>query len=193
MAKKVTAGRDYLGSIAPQFAAINDDVLFGEVWSREQQLSPHDRSMITIAGCMGAGVLDQSLQSHIATAKQNGVTKEEIVEVITQMAFYTGWPKAWAAFQYVLETYAEDNAEEVETHRFGEHYKYDDPDHFNGPVWLREIKPFGDDHYIADCVLFPPGVRNHWHIHAVEQTLFVIRGRGWYVEEGKEPRVYFAR
>lgn len=106
--KKVTAGRDYLGDFAPKFAELNDDVLFGEVWSREQQLSPRDRSLITVSALMAMGILDQSLQGHLARAKENGATKEEIVEVITHLAFYSGWPKAWAAFAMAKEVFVEE-------------------------------------------------------------------------------------
>lgn len=105
MAQKVTAGKDYLGDFAPQFAELNDSILFGEVWSREEQLSPRDRSLITVSALMGAGILDKSFQGHLERAKDNGVTKAEIIEVITQLAFYTGWPKAWAAFSMAKETY----------------------------------------------------------------------------------------
>lgn len=108
MAKqKVTAGRDYLGDFAPKFAELNDDVLFGEVWSREEQLSARDRSLITVSALMASGILDQSLQGHLVRAKENGITKEEIVEVITHLAFYAGWPKAWAAFYLAKEVFAE--------------------------------------------------------------------------------------
>lgn len=86
MSEKVTAGRDYLGAFAPQFAAMNDDVLFGQVWSREKELAPRDRSLITVAALMGAGITDTSMKGHLEKAKENGVTKEEIVEVITQLA-----------------------------------------------------------------------------------------------------------
>ncbi|TRZ39579.1 carboxymuconolactone decarboxylase family protein [Niallia circulans] len=101
--KKQTAGREYLGNLAPQFAALNDDVLFGEVWSREEQLSPRDRSMITIAALMGSGIFDRSFNDHIVKGLENGITKEEIVELITHLAFYTGWPKAWSAFAITKE------------------------------------------------------------------------------------------
>ena len=63
--EKITAGRDALGEFAPQFAHFNDDILFGEVWSREERLSPRDRSLITVAALMGSGILDSSLQHHI--------------------------------------------------------------------------------------------------------------------------------
>lgn len=102
---KVTAGREALGEFAPQFAGFNDDVLFGQVWSREKQLSLRDRSMITVSALMASGILDSSLKFHIANAKKNGVTKEEMVELLTQLAFYAGWPKAWAAFRMAKEVY----------------------------------------------------------------------------------------
>lgn len=106
-AKKIvqTAGRDRLGAFAPDFARYNDDILFGEVWSRNDILSLHDRSIVTISALIAGGVIDSSLQYHIATAKQNGVTKEEMVEIITQLGFYAGWPKAWAAFNMAKEVY----------------------------------------------------------------------------------------
>ncbi len=103
--KKVTAGRDYLGDFAPKFAEINDDILFGQVWSREEQLSAKDRSMITVSALMAMGILDQSLKTHLVKAKENGITKDEIVEVITHVAFYAGWPKAWAVFHLAKEVF----------------------------------------------------------------------------------------
>lgn len=107
--KKVTAGRDALGEFAPKFAELNDDVLFGEVWSREDKLYPRDRSMITVSALMASGILDSSLKYHISHAKENGVTKEEMSEMITHLAFYAGWPKAWAAFNMAKEIYSEED------------------------------------------------------------------------------------
>ena len=106
--EKVTAGHDALGEFAPKFAELNDDVLFGEVWSREDKLSPRDRSLITVTALMASGVLDSSLQYHMQKAKENGVTKEEMSEALTQLAFYASWPKAWAAFCMAKEVYAEE-------------------------------------------------------------------------------------
>lgn len=100
---KVTAGRDVLGEFAPKFAELNDDVLFGEVWSREKELSARDRSLVTVTALLASGILDSSLQFHLQTAKTNGITKEEIVEILTHIAFYVGWPKAWAAFRLAKE------------------------------------------------------------------------------------------
>ena len=105
MAEKVTAGHDALGEFAPKFAELNDDVLFGEVWSREEQLSTRDRSIVTVTALMASGVLDGSLQHHIERAKTNGVTADEMAEVLTHAAFYAGWPKAWAAFRMAKDIY----------------------------------------------------------------------------------------
>lgn len=105
MADKVTAGRDVLGDFAPKFAELNDDVLFGQVWSREEQLSPRERSLATVTAVMSSGVLDSSLQTHIAKAKDNGVSAKEMAELLTHVAFYAGWPKAWAALRLAKEVY----------------------------------------------------------------------------------------
>lgn len=101
---KQTAGRDNLGKLAPKFAELNDDVLFGEVWSREDKLSLRDRSMITISALMAQGLFTQ-LEAHFMLGKEHGITKEEAVEIVTQLAFYTGWPKAWSAFALINEVY----------------------------------------------------------------------------------------
>ena len=106
--EKQTAGRDNLGKLAPKFAELNDDVLFGEIWSREDKLNPRDRSMITIAGLFGKGIVDGPFESHIAMGKAHGITKTEIVEVIMQLAFYCGWPLGWKAFPIVDKIYGED-------------------------------------------------------------------------------------
>lgn len=103
----VTAGRDELGEFAPKFAELNDDVLFGEIWSRKDKLSVRDRSIVTVVALVSSGILDSSLRFHLNNAKDCGVTKEEIVEVLTHAAFYVGWPKAWAAFRMAKEVWEE--------------------------------------------------------------------------------------
>ncbi len=108
--KKQTAGRDALGKFAPKFAELNDDVLFGEVWSREDQLSLRDRSIVTVTVLMAKGIFDHSLKHHLANAKNNGVTAEEMAEIITHAAFYAGWPNAWAVFTLAKAVYGEDSA-----------------------------------------------------------------------------------
>lgn len=103
-----TAGREQLGEFAPDFARYNDEILFGEVWSKNDVLSLHDRSMITVSTLIASGIIDGSLKYHITNAKNNGVTKAEMAELITQVAFYGGWPKAWAAFNYAKEMYTDE-------------------------------------------------------------------------------------
>ena len=93
MAVKQTAGRDSLGEFAPKFAELNDDVLFGEVWSREDKLSLRDRSLVTVVSLMSQGLVDSSFQFHLMSAKKNGITKTEIAEILTHAAFYAGWQK----------------------------------------------------------------------------------------------------
>lgn len=108
MAVKQTAGRDALGEFAPKFAELNDDVLFGEVWSREGQLSLRDRSLVTVVALMAQGLTDESFRYHLAEAKKNGITKEEIAEVVTHAAFYCGRPKAWAVFRMAKDVWGEE-------------------------------------------------------------------------------------
>ena len=98
MSVKQTAGRDSLGEFAPKFAELNDDVLFGEVWSREDKLSLRDRSLVTVVSLLSQGLVDSSFRYHLMSAKNNGISRQEIAEIITHAAFYAGWPKAWAAF-----------------------------------------------------------------------------------------------
>ena len=103
---KQTAGRNQIGDFAEKFAELNDDVLFGEVWSREDKLSLRDRSLVTICVFMGKGLVDNSLKYHIQNAKNNGITLSEMAEIVTHAAFYAGWPNAWAVFNLVKEVYA---------------------------------------------------------------------------------------
>ncbi|MFD1430761.1 carboxymuconolactone decarboxylase family protein [Lacticaseibacillus mingshuiensis] len=104
---KQTAGRDQLGELAPQFAALNDDVLFGEVWAKTDELSARDRSLITCASLMSQGLFPQ-LEAHLRIGKTNGLTEKEMVAMITHLAFYAGWPKAWSAFSLVKNVYEEE-------------------------------------------------------------------------------------
>lgn len=108
MAVKQTAGRTALGEFAPKFAELNDDVLFGQVWSREDKLSLKERSLITVVALLSQGLTDTSFVHHLESAKANGITKSEIAEIITHAAFYAGWPKAWAAFRLAKDIWKED-------------------------------------------------------------------------------------
>ena len=100
-----TAGRTQLGEFAPEFAHLNDDILFGEVWSRNDLLSLRDRSLVTLTCLISQGLTDSSLTYHLQTAKANGITRTEISEIITHIAFYAGWSKAWAAFRLAKDVW----------------------------------------------------------------------------------------
>ena len=102
-----TAGRNALGEFAPEFAHFNDDVLFGENWNNED-IDLKTRCIITVVALMSSGVTDLSLKYHLENAKNNGVTAREIAAVITHVAFYAGWPKAWAVFNMAKEVWKED-------------------------------------------------------------------------------------
>ena len=186
--KKQTAGREGLGEFAPKFAQLNDDVLFGEVWSREDKLSLRDRSIVTLCVFMGKGLVDNSLKYHLINAKNNGVTKEEMAEIITHVAFYAGWPNAWAVFNMAKEVYADDATPANHGGFFGmgepnvAYAKY-----FKGNSYLKPLAKT-DNISIAN-VTFEPGCRNNWHIHHATsgggQILICVEGQGWYQEEGK--------
>ncbi len=107
MTIKQTAGRDALGNFAPDFAHFNDDVLFGENWNIPD-ISLKTRSLITVVALMAQGITDNSLAYHIENAKAHGVTQKEMAAAITHVAFYAGWPKAWATFNLAKEVYADE-------------------------------------------------------------------------------------
>lgn len=103
MSKEPSAARKLMGDIAPKLVDLTDDVLYGDVWERPQ-LSKRDRSLATVAALIAMNRPDQ-LRFHLAFALQNGVTKEELIEVITHLAFYSGWPNAVSAVLIAKEVF----------------------------------------------------------------------------------------
>ena len=194
MAIRQTAGRDALGKFAPKFAELNDDVLFGEIWSREAQLSLRDRSLVTVTALMAQGLTDTAFQYHLQSAKKNGITKEEIAEILTHAAFYAGWPKAWAAFRMAKEVWAEDTegADAETRHANAMIFPIGQPNdqyaqYFIGKSYLA---PISTEQVGIYNVTFEPGCRNNWHVHHAKtgggQILIGVAGRGFYQEWGKE-------
>lgn len=187
---KQTAGRDQLGGFAPKFAELNDDVLFGEIWSREGALSLKMRSILTISALVSKGMIDSSFQFHLTSAKKNGVTRDEMAEILTHLAFYAGWPNAWAAFRAAVEVYQGDSGGDGGLFGLGEpNEAY--AQYFTGSSYLNPLTDPGQTLFLAN-VTFEPGCRNNWHIHHAErgggQMLVCVSGRGWYQEWGQEPR-----
>lgn len=194
MITKQTAGRDSLGEFAPKFAELNDDVLFGQVWSREEKLSLRDRSLVTVTALMAQGLVDSSFQYHLQSAKNNGITRTEIAEILTHAAFYAGWPKAWAAFRMAKEVWTEDEpAADVKTaHQNSMVFPIGEPNDAFAQYFIGQsyLAPLSTSQVGIFNVTFEPGCRNNWHIHQAKsgggQILVCVSGRGYYQEWGKE-------
>ena len=195
MSNKITqtAGRTQLGSFAPMFAHLNDDVLFGEVWN-EETLDIKTRCIITVVSLMASGITDSSLGYHLQNAKNNGVTREEIAAIITHATMYVGWPKGWAVFRQAKEIWNETSEAKTEKDAYqntiffpiGEENPYGQ--FFVGRSYLA---PLSTQQVPIFNVTFEPGCRNNWHVHRAAQgggqLLICVGGRGWYQEWGKEP------
>ena len=193
MAVKQTAGREALGKFAPKFAELNDEVLFGQVWNREDKLSLRDRSIVTVVALMAQGLTDSSFQYHLTTAKNNGVTKTEIAEILTHAAFYAGWPKAWAAFRMAKEVWAEKgSAHARKAHENDMVFPIGQPNNGFAQYFIGQsyLAPLSTSQVGIFNVTFEPGCRNNWHIHQADQgggqILVCVAGRGYYQEWGKE-------
>ena len=188
---KQTAGRDALTGFADEFAHLNDDVLFGEVWSREDKLSLKMRSILTVTVLVSKGLIDSSFKYHMQTAKKNGVTKGEMGEILTHVAFYAGWPNAWAVFPLVREIYSDETIGKEPMFGLGKpndvYAKF-----FVGKSYLNPLNSTG---LSINNVTFEPGCRNNYHIHHAKkgggQILLCTDGEGYYKEEGKEVRKLF--
>ena len=188
-----TAGKQQLGDFAPEFAHFNDDVLFGENWNN-QDIDVKTRSIITVVALMSQGITDSSLKYHLMNAKNHGVSQKEMAAVITHVAFYAGWPKAWAVFNLAKEVYSEKIEELTEKDKYQSTIffpigapndgfaQYFDGQSYLAPVSAKQIPIYN--------VTFEPGCRNHWHIHHAKsgggQMLICVGGKGYYQEWGKE-------
>ena len=188
-----TAGREQLGKFAPEFARLNDDVLFGEVWSRNDLLSLRDRSLVTITSLISQGITDSSLTYHLQTAKKNGISRTEIAEILTHIGFYAGWPKAWAAFRLAKDVWVDDTTGSDAKAEFQRQiiFPIGEPNsgfaqYFIGNSYLA---PISAEQVTIFNVTFEPRCRNNWHSHKATkgggQMLIGVGGRGWYQEEGK--------
>ena len=187
-----TAGRDALGNFAPDFAHYNDDVLFGENWNNTD-IDLKTRSLLTVTALVSMGVTDSSLTYHLQNARKHCVSKAEIAAAITHIAFYAGWPKAWATFRLAKEVWKDEETEEtgLAAHARTLMFPVGAPNtayaqYFTGksylaPVSTEQVKFFN--------VTFEPACRNNWHIHHASkgggQMLVGIGGKGYYQEWGK--------
>lgn len=192
-----TAGRAAFGEFAPEFAHYNDDVLFGENWNN-QDIDVKTKSIITVVALISSGITDSSLKFHLQNAKAHGVSQKEIASIITHAAFYTGWPKGWAALNMAKEVWDINegdlpyNNADMRAHAKEMVFPIGDPNdvfaqYFVGKSYLAPVSTSQVGIY---NVTFEPGCRNNWHVHnAVDgggQILICVAGRGYYQEYGKE-------
>lgn len=185
---KQTAGHDQLGKFAPEFAHLNDDVLFGEVWDQEA-IDTKTKCILTVTALMAQGITDSSLKYHLQNAKNNGVTREEIAAIITHVTMYAGWPKGWAVFNLAKEVWGEDEeGTDTAPQGLSKDFPMGEPNTAYAQYFIGQsyLAPLGDPQLGAANVTFEPGCRNNWHIHHKGgQVLICIAGRGWYQEWGK--------
>lgn len=203
-----TAGHDQMGSFAPAFAHYNDDVLFGENWN-DPSLEHKQRCLLTVVALVSSGVTDSPLTYHLNNAKAAGVTRQEIAGALTHIAFYVGWPKAWAAFYQARDVWG--TAEQADAGNAG---AADDSTSGSGNGKEQHaasmVFPIGEPNdayagyfsgqsYLAPVctgalpvfnVTFEPGCKNNWHIHHADngggQVLICVGGRGYYQAWGEE-------
>ena len=193
-----TAGRNALGEFAPDFAHFNDDILFGENWNN-QDIDVRTRCIITIVALMTSGITDSSLKYHLENAKKHGVSQKEIAAIITHVAFYAGWPKAWAVFNMAKEIWSvSENSEsyknaEMKAHTESMTFPIGKPNDAYAQYFVGQsyLAPVSTSQIGIFNITFEPSCRNNWHIHNAKkgggQILICVAGRGFYQEEGKEP------
>ncbi|MFR0868945.1 MAG: carboxymuconolactone decarboxylase family protein, partial [Adlercreutzia sp.] len=162
-----------------------DDVLFGEVWSNDD-LTLKMRSILTVTTLVAKGMADTSFVHHVANAKKNGVSAREMAAILTHVAFYAGWPNAWAAFRVVLKVYAEDPLDLENPEAHGGIFGLGNPNdayaqYFTGQSYLNPLTDPEKTQFIAN-VTFEPSCRNTGIHHAAKAAviLLVTDGGGWY-------------
>ena len=195
MSEKIvqTAGRDQLGEFAPEFAHFNDDILFGENWNNSD-IDVKTRSIITVVALTSQGITDNSLKYHIMNAKNHGVSRKEMAAIITHVAFYAGWPKAWAVFNLAKEVYGEESEGLTEKDRYQNtiFFPVGSPNDAYAQYFVGQsyLSPVSTEQVPVFNVTFEPGCRNNWHIHHAKngggQMLICVGGRGYYQEWGKD-------
>ncbi|MBE6989294.1 MAG: cupin domain-containing protein [Ruminococcaceae bacterium] len=195
MSEKIvqTAGREQLGSFAPLFAHLNDDVLFGEVWNGEA-IDVKTRYIVTVVSLMASGVTDASLTYHLQNARDHGVTREEIADIVTHAAMYVGWPRGWAVLRLAKEVWREETPAATERERYQNtiFFPIGEPNPY-GQFFVGQsyLAPVSTEQVPVFHVTFEPGCRNNWHIHHARQgggqMLICVGGRGYYQEWGREP------
>jgi 4-carboxymuconolactone decarboxylase len=176
-----------MGGTAPALARYTNDVLFGDLW-RRLDLAPRDRSLVTITALIAAGQVDQ-LPFHLDRGMTNGLTRTEVSETITHLAFYAGWPRAVSAVPVAKKAFEARTLKGsmiLEILRQGSQpTTKGSPDNFIGSVSVDQRFQRTDPARVGGgTVTFEPGARTAWHSHPLGQTLIVTSGTGWVQIEG---------
>lgn len=174
---------------APKLAAMTNDVLFADLW-RRTDLAPRDRSLVTIAALAAAGDADQ-LEFHIRHGIRNGLSRDQVAEALTHLAFYAGWPKAMAAVAVLARVAPAGTATAGERVRVvppAADPKPGEATHFTGDVTASSaFEGSGGSRLGGATVTFKPGARTNWHVHPLGQLLVVTDGIG-FVQDENGPR-----
>ncbi|MBB3349468.1 carboxymuconolactone decarboxylase family protein [Sphingomonas sp. BK069] len=185
-ARAATVSRK-LDPIAPKLAELTNNVVFGDLW-RRTDLSPRDRSLVTIAA-LAAGGDGNQLAFHVQRGLENGLTQPQIVEALTHLAFYAGWPKANAAIDVAAKVFAQKEVvavSDVQIIHPGQDPTSGPAEYFTGSVSIASrFKSTGDARLGGATVTFQPGAHTNWHTHPLGQLLIVTAGHGWVQVDGK--------
>lgn len=193
-ARAATVARD-IAPIAPKFAELTDDVIFGDLW-RRTDLAPRDRSLVTITALAASGDTDQ-LAFHVGRGLENGLTRAQIAEAFTHMAFYAGWPKATAAIAVLGKVPGQAPASaatavpggNLQVVAPGRSPVAGPASNFTGSVVVTSaFKGSGASRLGGATVTFQPGSRTNWHSHPLGQLLVVTSGEGRVQIEGGDVR-----
>ena len=195
-APRAAAVEAQMGGTAPALARYTNDVLFGDLW-RRTDLSPRDRSLVTITALISAGQVDQ-LPFHMDRGMTNGLTRTEVSETITHLAFYAGWPRAVSAVPVAKKAFearagataqatdAGKGSPTLEIMRKGSQpTAKGSAEYFIGSVSIdQRFQREAPARLGGGIVTFEPGARTAWHTHPLGQTLIVTSGTGWVQREG---------
>lgn len=189
-ADRAAAVEKAMAGSAPSLGDLTNDVLFADLW-RRSDLTPRDRSLVTIAALAATGSVDQ-LDFHIPLGLRNGLTRTELAEAITHLAFYAGWPRAMSAAGKLGSAMPGEVVpaarKEMIVAQAGQAPVQGPADRFTGKVTISS--PFATDGGATGAtVRFEAGARSNWHSHAKGQLLVVTQGEGRIQSEGGPVRV----
>jgi 4-carboxymuconolactone decarboxylase len=190
-AARAASVQENLAPVAPKFAELTNNVIFDGLW-RRTDLSPRDRSLVTIAA-LAAGGDGEQLRFHIGLGLENGLTQDQVGEALTHLAFYAGWPKASAAigtarqvFQKRREASVVQASPGIQVTPAGQSPAAGPPSYFTGSVAV--TAPFKGTEGAklgGATVTFQPGAHTNWHTHPLGQLLIVTAGQGWVQAQGE--------